>query len=480
MMGVFIMALPTFAQISPAQVWQDWQVQAKDFAGASVLGTVAPVAGNGLDIFDVVLRVKKDQSVFTVKVDKVELRQRGEAVQMTLSDEVSISLRIKGAPDSPPFTLLGSFTHPGLSQRITRIGSETITTTTAQQFDFKLLSLNDVDIAALGGRFEWKIRDLSTRNIYSQTADQTQSSVFTAAGLAVAAKLSNFERDFGLTYLANMTDLMGTSNLSSSQGDWRFDYSGSQSQIDGLDAGTTYAATSQSDQGSLSVQSDGKRLLLRSHSGAQDVTLSSGSLPLSVVVMQNEKNYFELTFPYKVDPIAQRFALKLGFDGLTVSPELWAVFDPQNILSQEPIGLNIDFGGKVIVAADLSNSGEVKSLAKEKSLPLFLKDFELHDLSLSALGARLKVLGNLQFDIGSKLKKGDQFLPTDGKILIDIYGLNATIDGLVAAGLLPEETVMGLRMMMGMFLRQANGEDHLTSSLSFANRGFAVNGMQIK
>jgi hypothetical protein len=34
--------------------------------------------------------------------------------------------------------------------------------------------------------------------------------------------------------------------------------------------------------------------------------------------------------------------------------------------------------------------------------------------------------------------------------------------------------------MMGMFLRQANGEDHLTSSLSFANRGFAVNGMQIK
>ena len=53
-----------------------------------------------------------------------------------------------------------------------------------------------------------------------------------------------------------------------------------------------------------------------------------------------------------------------------------------------------------------------------------------------------------------------------GTAKVNVDGANALIDGLIKIGLVQEEDAMGVRMMMGMFMKPSgNGDDSLTSDI---------------
>ena len=68
----------------------------------------------------------------------------------------------------------------------------------------------------------------------------------------------------------------------------------------------------------------------------------------------------------------------------------------------------------------------------------------------------------------------------EGSALVEIIGLNGLLDNLVAMGLVPQDQVMGPRMMMGMFAR-ATGDDQMEIEVEVTPNGQVnVNGNRVR
>jgi hypothetical protein len=67
-----------------------------------------------------------------------------------------------------------------------------------------------------------------------------------------------------------------------------------------------------------------------------------------------------------------------------------------------------------------------------------------------------------------------------GSLDLQAKGVNGLLDKLQAMGLVPEDQMMGARMMLGMFATVV-GDDELTSKLEVNEAGgVLVNGQQIR
>lgn len=477
---LFLAAHPLYAQITPAQVWQDWQNRAAAEEGVTLLGNVAQTGGQDLDVRNLVLRFEQPQFVLTLDLGQMALRQASEEVLLTLSDQDQLTLRLTPEEGAPPTTIEGVFQHPNFSQKISRKGGETQYLTTAPELDFDLLSINDMDVAALAGRLAFKARDLTATHLDNSHNNGAQSTFLSISDLAVAAKLTVFESQSHMNYLVNMTDVIGTTNQTQEQQDWQFNLSGAQSQFEGIDQGQSFQMKTSSDAGSMSLRSDGRNLWILGENGPQETTITLEGMPFAVATYRADRSNFNLNWPFTPAPTPQEFALGLGIQGITLSPELWELVDPKMSLPRDPMGVNIDFGGRVLVTSDLSDSVARDASLQSQALPFALRDIELRDLSIAALGATATASGSLSFDADPSAEIAVQTVPKEGVITADFYGVNAMFDALLAAQLIPQDGEMGLRMMMGLFLRPAAGDDHLTANVDFGNRGLAINGMQIK
>ena len=68
-----------------------------------------------------------------------------------------------------------------------------------------------------------------------------------------------------------------------------------------------------------------------------------------------------------------------------------------------------------------------------------------------------------------------------GAVDLKLVGGNVLLESLVESGLLPAQTAMGARMMMGMFAVPGPEDDTLTSKLEFTRSGsILANGQRIK
>ena len=477
---LFLAAYPLYAQITPAQVWQDWQNRAAAEEGVTLLGNVAQTGGQDLDVRNLVLRFEQPQFVLTLDLGQMALRQAGEEVLLTLSDQNQLTLRLTPEEGAPPTTIEGIFQHPNFSQKISRKGGETQYLTTAPELDFDLLSINDMDVAALAGRLAFKARDLTATHLDNSRNNGAESTFLTIADLAVAAKLTIFENRSHMNYLVNMIDVIGTTNQTLEQQDWQFNLSGAKSQFDGIDQGQAFQMKTSSDAGSMSLRSDGRNLWILGENGSQETTITLEGMPFAAATYRADGSNFNLNWPFRPAPIPQEFALGLGVQGITLSPELWELVDPKMSLPRDPIGFSIDLGGRVLVTSDLSERVTLDTALQSQTLPFALRNIELRDLSIAALGASATASGSLSFDADPSAEITTQMGPKEGVITADFYGVNALFDALIAAQLIPQDGEMGLRMMMGLFLRPAAGDDHLTANVDFGNRGLAINGMQIK
>ena len=68
-----------------------------------------------------------------------------------------------------------------------------------------------------------------------------------------------------------------------------------------------------------------------------------------------------------------------------------------------------------------------------------------------------------------------------GTVSLKGVGVNGLLDKLMAMGLVPEDQMMGARMMLGMFAKvDPATPDTMTSDLEFKGKSFSANGMQLQ
>ena len=96
-----------------------------------------------------------------------------------------------------------------------------------------------------------------------------------------------------------------------------------------------------------------------------------------------------------------------------------------------------------------------------------------------AAGALFTGTGAFTFDNDDKQSFAPMPRP-EGEASFEITGLNALLDNLVAMGLVPEQDIMGPRMMMGMFAR-STGDDQMAIDVEVTSNGQVnVNGNRVR
>lgn len=188
---------------------------------------------------------------------------------------------------------------------------------------------------------------------------------------------------------------------------------------------------------------------------------------------------FRLAGPLAKSDVAADFGVLLRLVEVAASESVWALAGPASALPHDPVTAILDVKGKMAWKVDIMDpkvqSGEVPM----PEMPVLLDSAELTQLLLKFVGAEATATGALTFD-NADLATWEGIPAPTGTITANMKGVNTLIDKLVQVGLLPEDEVMSMRMMLAMFAKPGAGPDELVSEVVFRDKGLFVNGQQLR
>lgn len=205
------------------------------------------------------------------------------------------------------------------------------------------------------------------------------------------------------------------------------------------------------------------------------LNMSGSGVPMPVNMTLGEA-VIDLLVPLAKSDAPADFTFVTKLIDLGASDELWALADATNAFPHDPLTLVIDTKGTATLNTDLTTEEAFESSVP----PGALNSFDITEVKLSALGAIVAANGALTFDNSDMTTFAGMPKPT-GKVTVTMAGVNTLLDKLSTLGFVPEDQLMGGRMMMGMFAKPIEGEeDSLISEIEFKDGGLFANGMQLQ
>lgn len=240
----------------------------------------------------------------------------------------------------------------------------------------------------------------------------------------------------------------------------------------GPDGAAPVAITSTADSFTLDFLIADGRIGYSGASGASSTDITVPDLPFPISYGA-ESAQFNLEMPASASPDPQPFTFAYGFGGLTLSDGIWGMFDPQSALPRDPADLTVDLSGMARLDVNIFDP---EAMADPNVVPGEINSVKINKIDLSALGANISATGELNSPDG-----GDLTTPV-GIITGRLTGINALFDKLSAAGLMPQDQAMGMRMMLAMFTKpDPDNADALTSEIEFKEGGsIFANGQQVQ
>jgi len=261
--------------------------------------------------------------------------------------------------------------------------------------------------------------------------------------------------------------------------DGKYSFGGGATSFNFGQSGHFVQASSKSDGGHLAVAMDKTQLSYSGSSNNIEINMSGSDIPLPVEAALKEWG-FNLLMPISKNDAEQDFALSMNITDFSMSDLLWSVADSTSALPHDPATIAFDISGKAKLFLDLLDQEQILAASAGEEVPGELNTLQLNSLTVSAAGAELTGDGAFTFD-NSDLTTFQGLPAPTGAIDLKMIGLNGLLDNLVAMGLVPEDQVMGMRLMMGMFSVVGEGEDTLTSKIEISGDGqIKANGQRIK
>lgn len=484
-------SLPAQAQISPEQVWAMWQ-DLSAAMGYSLTSDAPRREGERLVLDNVLVSSTAPTVELRAPVAQMVLRDRGDGtVEVTMSPSITVETKVR-QPDADPVDMAMKIDQEGYAAVVSG-------TPDAAKVDFTAASMTlsqvapkvdgqDVPLtmaAVLSGlRGSTALaRGQATDVTYSFAADavdmtadaadpkssgtmrmamraQTLSGTFTgtlpssmAPGVDLAAMLNAGFRGTGgyaigpITFSADTAD--GDKTL----------------QVQGTAAGA---------QVDVGLEPQG----LRYSAGVTglDVTAAGSSVPFPDFRVTASEYRLGLTMPLTKSDTPSDFGLLLRLADLTLPEGVWAMIDPQARLPRDPATVEIDAAGKARLFADLTSQAAVEPDASIGQVD----ELTVNKLHAKLAGAELTGTGAFTFD-NDDMETFPGMPRPAGVADLQLTGGNGLLDNLVALGLVPEDQVMGIRMMMALFARPGEGPDTLTSKIEMTPEGqILANGQRIQ
>lgn len=185
------------------------------------------------------------------------------------------------------------------------------------------------------------------------------------------------------------------------------------------------------------------------------------------------------SFPVVASIEPQDFSFDLVLDGLRLSPEIWALFDPNKGLPRDPANVALNLTGTTISDVDLFDFMALEQKFTGSVPPVSLQSLSVRKIALAAIGASIDGSAELTFD-NTDLVTYDGLPRPEGDAFFEVDGANALLDRLLAVGLLGEDEANAARFGMGFFAR-STGDDSFETTVEFGEDGsLSVNGQRIR
>ena len=505
--ATFALALPVAlaaqtaaADLTPAEVWADWQqyLQGMGYTVTSQEST----SGGDLTVSGLNITMAFPEGEGEMMMDLGTIRFEGQGdgtVAVVMADSMPISMDIappdgQGAPGKMTMTLVQS----GHSMIASGSPEAMTTTYNAESLGIQVTDLN-VEGMAMGPD---KFRMNMTANGVNNTTVMTDEGALRGYDQMGSAQGVTFDffaappdepgevaAQGGMQSVSYTTtgkipsSGMNAADMSQMiaagfdiKGTFTYGAGNTNINVNDPQAGPTSATTS-SDGGTLTVNMGAGGL---GYDVAQDNTQLSMTLPdlPFPIDMSMARSAFNLMIPVGTSDEPQDFAFGMTMQDFVMSNMIWGIFDPTSQLPRDPATIALDLTGQAKMFIDFFNPESAELMATQA--PGELQSLKLNDLTIDLAGARLDGVGDFAFDNTDTTTFPGMPKPV-GAVDLSLVGGNALLDTLVNMGLVPQDQAMGARMMMGLFAVPGDAPDTLSSKIEFTQDGqILANGQRIQ
>ncbi len=495
---VSLMAQAAFADLTPQQVWGDWQAYMESM-GYDIQATTS---GNDdrLTVSDINLTfpVPENQGTVQMALGTIGFNQNSDGtVAIVLPDTMPVTVSgMETGVDGEEFSMTMNYaqtdhamTASGTPEKITYLytaggfvmdlAQVMIDGTAAPRESAKVQitgsnmnSSTTMTIGDMRGYEQTGSVDTVSYDIVAsdpETPAETATVKGTMTGLTIAGT-GTLPTD--ITPGADVSALIGAGfDVTGKIG-----YATGSSTIDVKDASGGYLMNTSSGGGDFGVAMSGDGLTYDFAQRDLKLNMTGPEIPFPVDVSMAQSG-FKLSMPVQKSDDPQDFAFGLTLGDFTMSDMIWGIFDPSGQLPRDPATIAIDLSGKVKLLVDYLNP---EVAATMQGPPGELQALNLDNILLSAAGAKLEGTGAVTFDGTAPAMVPGLGSPV-GQINLAMSGANGLIDKLVAMGLLPADQAMGARMMMGLFAVAGASPDTLSSKIEFTQDGqILANGQRLR
>ncbi|MDO6591987.1 MULTISPECIES: DUF2125 domain-containing protein [Rhodobacterales] len=476
------------ADVTAQEVWDSWQEQMGMFAAADITVGSEEMSGDTLVVSGLSVSTAAPEISTSYTIDEIRFSEDGDNVVITMSESYPITF----SPESNVEINLEA-TNSGLEMIVSGDVDAMNYEMTADSIAIALKDVVDGDMTFTGDA-QIVLNDLSGN--YTTVKDALMTVDYDMA-IASMDMLVDIQLPGGNgEYITGGGKIMGMNLDATVAMPLDADFENPEMLFaDGFAVNGGY--TVESADYIFDVNADGDQLAGSATMGTADFAISASNAAIVYDVSAKDvaisATGSEVPFPIELSfaeygigfemPLGKSdapedFRMSIDLIDMAINEMIWGMIDPGNILPRDPATLQIGLSGTAQPMINMMNPEEQDSL-EYGELPFELNTLSLDTLNVSVAGAAVTGSGDFTFDPTDTQTFAPMPRP-EGEAAIKVNGLNQLIDNLIAMGLVPEEQVMGPRMMIGMFA-QTTGEDQLETSLEVNGEGHVlVNGQRVK
>ncbi|SIT87575.1 hypothetical protein SAMN05421665_2456 [Yoonia rosea] len=477
------------ADVTAAQVWEDWKAQMSLYGEDSLTIGAEETSSGVVTIRDLSLRTTDDEVTAEISVGTITFNEQSDGtVRVTMDD--SYPMVITGE-DGVVVTL--AVTQQNMDMIVSGDPDAMNYAITADQYGIALQDVVDGDITFTGDA-QVMVNDIDMR-YQTETGDLREISYngtigsvdllvdfqipggngeYVTAGGKMTAIAAQAEMSVPADADLNDPDTLIVDGFAIAGGytidrsDFVFDINADGDQASGSITVGSSTLTGEMNNSTVGYTSS-------TNDVAMNIVSGDFPLPIELSLAQYGVN---VLFPTAASEEASDFAFGFDLVDLSISDALWDLFDAGKVLPRDPATIQLALSGRGKALFDMFDP-EQQDAMNSAEMPYELESVTLERLNVNAAGAALVGSGAFTFDNSDM----DSFAPLprpEGSATIEITGFNALLDNLVAMGLVPEQDVMGARMMVGMFAR-STGDDQMETSVEVLPNGQVnVNGNRVR
>lgn len=485
-------AMPAAAEITPEQVWEFWRTLQAG-TGVAVTAESQRREGDRLILEGVTTKGGNGRAQAEIPMGQVVLRDTGKgSVEMTIAPTIVATVSIN-EPDSEPVEMQMTIDQQGYEVVISGTPDAPVFDITA---DLLTLTQDSPKVNGVEMPMEMQISLSDITGVLEfdpSQGDKAFNYGFEAGTLEFAMAAADPQRG------GNMEMSFAAEGLKAAfQGVLPVDVPQGADLAAMMAKGMQGAGSYQTGpvEFTFAMEEDGKEVTANGtiESTALDMALTArgvsytntvnniglevagSSIPFPDLAFAARTYQFGMTLPLLKSEQPEDFGLVLRLVDLVIPESIWGMFDPERRLARDPASLIVDAKGKLRLTEDLLKPQTQPSA----EMPGELHALDLNELQLKAAGAELTGTGSFTFDNSDMQTIPGMPRPT-GKADLRLVGGNGLMDNLVAMGLVPQDQVMGLRMMLALFARPGEGPDTLTSTIEMTQDGqILANGQRIQ